>query len=279
MPSQGEGLPVNSILLDAHVHFYPCYDPQAFFQAAFLNTKAILSRANLPTTAPRVLCFTEARDQEYFSQWLQQARAGESLGKYQLRPIEGSVPMIAVSSASEAAELWLLPGRQINTDNGLEVSAYGLQEVLPDGGTLEQLVARVAATGAVMALPWGVGKWFGSRGEEIQQNLQCYSESVGVSDNANRPLFWPMPQLLVPAAQQHRLLAGSDPLPVTAAQKDVGRYGVIVQSPDPVQSVDQILDLLGPTSTSKRQLAGQRESSVSFVVNQVRMQLRKRLKQ
>lgn len=270
---------MNSILLDAHVHFYPCYDSQAFFKAAFRNTKALLSSANLPTTAPRVLCFTEAAGNDYFAKWLNMAQAGETLGKFNLSVIAGSVPMIAVSSSNESGDLWLLPGRQINTDNGLEVSAYGLQQALPDGGTLNQLVERVQAAGVVMALPWGVGKWFGGRGEEIQQTLGCYSKSVGVSDNANRPLFWPMPKLLAPAAQQQTLLAGSDPLPVSTSVVDVGRYGVIIKNSGTVQSVDQILDLLAPTSTSKRQLVGRRESSISFVVNQVRMQIRKRLKQ
>ncbi len=270
-------MPALQIFIDTHVHFYPCYDDTAFLQAAFRNASQ-LAQANGSTQAtPRILCFTEAAGYHYFQQWRECLAAGEVIGGYSgtLLEDEGVTILVLNDNASDEV-LWLLPGRQINASNGLEVSAFGLQEALPDGGSLQDIVAQVLAAGAIPVLPWGVGKWFGGRGKEVQQVLECYSGKVGVSDNANRPLFWPMPRLLKPDAISSTLLAGSDPLPLADTQQDVGRYGTIVTSEKPLESGRQVLSLLQPGSMLVRKVVGRRETGVNFFVNQIKMQIRKR---
>lgn len=264
------------LFIDSHAHFYPCYNLVLFLQAGIHNVNALAEQHGSTSGTPRILCLTESAGHVYFARWRQALQHGDALGGVDAEVVSGPGPeMIEVRAENE--RLWLLPGRQIKADNALEVSAFGLRETVPDGGDLQSIIGTVLSLGAVPVLPWGVGKWFGERGREVRQAMDFYGEDLGLSDNANRPGFWPTPILLRQAAAAGTLFGGSDPLPLAAAQTDVGRYGTLVSTKKLPENGQQVLALLrSHTKAGSRRRVGSREGAFSFIIKQASMWIRNR---
>ena len=130
---------------------------------------------------------------------------------------------------------------------------------------------------AIIRDAWGVGKWFGQRGKEVQARLQHSATPLLLSDNGGRPWFWPMPRLFHLAGQQNiPVLAGSDPLPRASEQQQAGRVGFVLQGAlCPKYPAEMLKQRLLALHVAPRRY-GKRERAWGFVRNQVYMQLRRR---
>ena len=188
------------LLVDGHVHVHPAYDERTFLEAAHAN----LSRHGdgLPT-----LLLAEMAGADAFARW----RSGDA--SWSVEPTEEP------SSLVLGDRLLVIAGRQIVTREGVEVLAQATAEHFADGLALEETLQRVLEAGAIAVLPWGVGKWLGTRGRLVAAAAARHPVFLG--DNAARPLGWPAPRLF----GRHVVLAGSDPLRMAGEQRTVGTYG------------------------------------------------------
>lgn len=197
---------VERLLVDGHVHFHDCYDEAAFLTAAHTN----LSRygEGLPT-----LLLAEMNGANVFARW----KSGGAPW-----PVAATEDPSAILLADN---LLVIAGRQIVTAEKIEVLAQLTSESFEDGLSLGETIGRVAASGALVVLPWGVGKWLGARGRLIAQAMVGRPALLG--DNAGRPRGWPAPALF----RKNVVLPGSDPLGFKSQEGLVGTFGFVMDGP------------------------------------------------
>jgi len=93
------------LIVDGHVHFYNCYDPDKFFDAAIKNLNNLYN----------VLC---SEENDYFSRF----RANDNLGKQFEYKFENTQEDCSIILSKGSEHLcYILAGRQIVTRENLEV--------------------------------------------------------------------------------------------------------------------------------------------------------------
>ena len=206
------------IAADTHVHLYPFYK---------LDTQLAAAAENLRRAAPEArvlaLCLTERAGQTAFMA----LRAGElKADRWTLAP---TADPDALTATSENATLHLIAGRQIVTAERVEVLALGRDLRVEDGLPLDATLARVAEGDAVVALPWGFGKWIGPRGALIQNVLDTRTPAdVVLADTCLRPAWVsPSPLLRTAHSRGFSILYGSDPLPRSGEERITGRLATL----------------------------------------------------
>lgn len=244
------------VLVDAHVHLYPCFNVARAFDAAAANFAAA-ARALKGTRSPAhagVLCLVETAD-ERFLDGVRRHRLGRVWrGRKGYWEIEEGCEPEAVVVRCGNTRLALIAGRQLVTRERLEVLALGTAARLPDGEPIDKTLTAVRDVGAAAVLPWGVGKWLGARGAVVDRILsEPQWEHVFLGDNGNRLAFGPDPARFAAARRAGRsVLPGSDPLPLPGEEQRVGAYGF---------AVDVELDDLRPAAA----LLALLESGTEFV--------------
>jgi hypothetical protein len=113
------------------------------------------------------------------------------------------------------------------------VLALGTTARLRDGEPIETTLGAVRLAGGAAVLPWGVGKWLGSRGAVVERVLEDPRwRDVHLGDNGNRPQLAPEPAQFAAARRAGRaVLPGSDPLPLPGEEARVGSYGFAADVP------------------------------------------------
>jgi hypothetical protein len=249
--------------MDAHVHLYDPALDRAALEAAAKNFAAccpVASRIG-------VLMLAETNGHDAFSR---------------LRALERSdAPELA---ATEPASLWLstggwrllaIAGRQVVTAERLEVLALGTRTRFEDGEPLDRVLARVAAEDAIAVLPWGCGKWTGSRARIIERVIAGGDPlQVFVGDNGGRPQLWP--ERLFDAASKRGLrnLPGSDPLPLPNEWRRIGRFGVALSAPLSAETPLSDLKAALRDPAQVFRAYGRLESTGRFVRNQLLLRTR-----
>lgn len=255
----------NKLLVDGHVHLYPCFDPDRFLAAAHSNLTA--AARQIGGVSAGALLFTEtARDFAFdalksgalaHSGWIVESAEGDPA--LVLRSAEGGLPLVIVA------------GRQIQTKERIEVLAVGSEAPPPPDGTpLADVLATLAANGVPMILPWGVGKWMGERGRIV---ARTFAETPGLlaGDNAGRPLGWRAPEIF----SKWPVLPGSDPLPYPGAEANVGSYGFVLEGPVDLSRPGAVIrDRLSGLADSPARF-GSRAGPVDFVTSRVRFRMAK----
>ena len=211
------------ILFDAHVHLYPQFDLREAFTQAWRNFTA-LSRE---PAGPRLLLLAERSDCRFFESLdLKRLPAGYTLDRLAEEP--------AVKIISPADEtLFLIAGRQIVSRESLEVCALACPLHLPDRQyAAAEIVDRVHQAGGVPSLNWAPGKWLFSREKVVDALLQRFQpDALLIGDTTMRPTLWSTPRLMQSAQRSgFHILAGSDPLPFSGEEKQIGRYACRMQA-------------------------------------------------
>jgi hypothetical protein len=260
------------VLVDGHVHIYACHVIDQVLDGAWQHFQGI---ANGYGTAnfQGVLIFTEAAGDQVFGELAR--TIGYQIGRWSVCATREACSLAL--QRDDGARLLVVAGRQLVSQEKLELSAYFITETIPDGAPLTTLLTQVDHLGGLAVIPWGVGKWFGKRGQEIKARLQRRTTPFLLSDNGGRPWFWPMPRLFH-LARQHQIpvLAGSDPLPRASEQQQAGRVGFVLQGAlhptCPAEALKQRLLSLRMTPPHY----GKPERAWGFMRNQIYMQLRRR---
>lgn len=207
-------------LVDAHVHVHPCFSIQTFLDGAARSFRRAASDLGLSGSFTGCLLLAEMAG----VRWFQQAREEGAL-----LTTEDESSLVAVRDSGE--RLILVAGRQIATRERLEVLALGRDVDVPDGRSLEETLLKVRQSGALPVLPWGVGKWWGRRGELVAEALAREGE-LYLGDNSGRLRLAGMPKLLCVGRERGRIvLPGTDPLPFPHHAGRAGSFGFVLEGP------------------------------------------------
>ncbi|HEX7183640.1 MAG TPA: hypothetical protein VF756_17525 [Thermoanaerobaculia bacterium] len=217
------------LLVDAHVHFHPSYDFEAFLDGALANFRRGAADVGLPGPFTGCLLLTEMGDARWFRSLLTGSADG---GAWRIERTAEANSLIARRASGE--RLVLVAGRQIAASEGLEVLALGRDAEIPDGLPLAETLRQVRESGALPVLPWGFGKWLGRRGALIAGTLAGGGDGsrgeLFLGDNGGRPGIGGPPQLFAEARVRGvRVLPGSDPLPLPEHERRAGSYGFVLE--------------------------------------------------
>jgi hypothetical protein len=257
------------VAVDAHVHFHACFDFDSFLSHALLN---IRSRARLLGCVPEeaLLLIAEMRDGPSFSDLadavVHSSAAGREVlaGGRALRIDAGAPPRLV-----------LIPGRQIQTREKLEILTVGAFADPPDGEIFSESLARVVAKEIGAILPWAFGKWTGARGRLILEAMDQHpAGALHLGDSGARCAGTPLPSVLRRAQERGFAdVRGSDPLPFRNEIRRVGSFGFYLDGPIDLENPlawfqGQLRDLRAPVETF-----GARTSLPAFALQQASLQL------
>lgn len=253
------------IVADTHVHLYPDFNIARFFDAALDNF------VRLAPDAVRWLCLTDV-EQRQSDVHLCENTGAANRWRFERHPDGRTVRAIRDDDAC----IWVFPGRQIISSEGIELLALNTRWTVSDRCfSLSNLVDQSLEAGAIPVLPWGFGKWTGQRGRIVDQLARNRWEIV-LADSGNRWRGGPEPLLLKSARREGRpIWAGSDPLPLPPHEVRAGSYGVVA---------DQMtMDDRNPGATFRDvyqranncRIIGARAAWPTFITDQWRMQRRK----
>jgi hypothetical protein len=262
-------------LVDGHVHFHDCFDPDIFFDAAAANFEAGARALRLAADSVGCLILAECAEHGNF------ARFRDDAGRFRLHNwaferTEENESLIACSDGGKS--LILIHGRQLVTRERLEVLALGTTREFPDGLNTTEALRAARGAGAVVVIPWGFGKWWFGRRTLVSDILRSVAPGdVYLGDNGGRLRVAPEPALFSLARSKGiGILAGSDPLPFANHNVRAGSYGFLLDGRlDRGRPAESVKALIRTTKTPFRSF-GHRQGIAAFCRNQVSMQLRER---
>lgn len=267
------------MFVDGHAHLYGSYVKDDFFSIAYDNFRcaAATHGASVPEVAGVILFADTNRDGGFgglIHKWKGE-KSNKPLVKWHLENSNEPESWFAVHS--DGRRICLILGRQIETNDGLEILALGTDQHFNDGGAFFFVLEDVIASKAIPVIPWGVGKWIGRRGRIIETAMDHYSNRpVFLGDNGGRPWFWTNPRLFRLASRKGiRILPGSDPLPFKNGHGKVGGFGFrLDEELNQSTPAEQLREILFDGKTVIKPY-GSLERCASFIFSQFKMQVRK----
>lgn len=262
---------------DSHVHFHKCFDEGLFFDSCFNN----LDKIKHSPLSGGILFFTESKFEDSYN-YLKSKTIIKSnhykKAEYILSLIDEE-NAIQVKTAETGKYLLIFPGFQIVTDENLEVLSLGTAKRINDGSSIEDTIAAVQSLGGIPVLPWGFGKWYGSRGKKIYEviNKKCFPLFLG--DNGGRSRLLPSPaQFNYAKSKGFKILPGSDPLPFQNEVSKALSFGFTFMADLNESNLwSQIKTVFLDTKFSFEAF-GKLTSPIAFLKTQLAMQIKKRSK-
>ena len=213
-----------TLLVDGHVHIHDCFDLSQFLAATYKNFSKQAKTLGSPSVWAILL--TEIQGVNAFSNLVnQQDQLNQQLQDWTIESTDENTSLRLKHTSGQL--LLILAGRQIVTQEKIEVLALLTDTTIPDGLPLPDTLAKVTESHALPVLPWGVGKWIGSRGTLVEQQFKAANFPLFIGDNGGSPSFWPLPKF----CQQQPQLPGTDPLPLTHETHRAGSFGFSPQGP------------------------------------------------
>jgi hypothetical protein len=209
------------IFFDAHLHLYPAYDRDRFFDAFATHAARLAPGA---ATWAGALMLREG-----------QGTLGRLLDAT-TRPgrhwqcVRAPAPGISVMSDGER-EVVLFAARQVATRERIELLGLFSEADVPDGLSLAETGRRLRGAGALPVLAWGLGKWLFGRGLAVKALIDATEnpDDLLIGDSALRPSFCGLPRLMRRAQNKGlRLIYGSDPLPRPDEESVAGQYASLI---------------------------------------------------
>ena len=285
------------IVADTHVHVYRGYDVAAALHHGLRNLTELARRCGADPAAEDsagaeesnlvvgggpllVLFLVEAEGCDSFEA-LRQGRLKEQLPGWSVQAAgEDCAVWLEASEtgAPEAERLLLVAGRQLVTQERLEVLALATDAGLPQSLDSRGAIASVHEAGGVPVLSWAPGKWSFQRGELVAAVIAASSpEHLLIGDSSLRSSATE-PRLMRRAQQRgFKVVAGSDPLPIGGEERILGSYGTFwrgeVEMDEPLRSLRPML--LDPAVPAAR--VGDRSTALVVVSRLGRHTLAKKL--
>lgn len=260
--------------IDSHVHFHKCFDEGLFFDSCFINLLKIKSD-NINNA---ILCFTEGKHENSFKYLSSKEKIKSSLQKnieYHVKVLENG-NSIEIISKETGKRIVIFPGFQIVTAENLEVLALLINERVPDKNSAEDTISKVLEMNGVAVLPWGFGKWYGSRGKKINQLIERFKSKIFLGDNGGRSNLLPYPeQFKLAETNGIRILPGSDPLPFPSEAKRPLSYGFTLNLMLDDFEISRCFKDAIFDSTIKVNSFGKLTSPFTFIKTQFAMQFKK----
>jgi hypothetical protein len=252
--------------IDTHVHVYHCYDAARFLER-------VASHA-WQTQATPVLCLTESAGFDYYRSLVDHAKQNEPIAGWSVKCLEAQP---AVILAKDNYKIIIIAGRQVISCERLEIIALFSEYHYSDGQQSQELIDQIVDNGAIAVLPWGVGKWLGTRGKIISSLLSSNSPArLAIADISSRPYAWPAPSQFSEAdVLGYSCLYGTDPLPLDYEQDRMGSAGVIMDLADnPDKAVSELKAHLLKLPLERY---GHRVSALQFMKDQLMLRKNGRL--
>lgn len=218
------------IMFDGHVHIYDCYDVDKFFAAAFENFSAAgaklkgepqISYFVLMAEATGVYCFQKLQD-------IAKGAQGVASTSFRVEESGESHSLFVYHDDFPSMRLIVCAGRQLITEEKLELLALMTEKDFADGLELGATVEAVVKAGGIPVCPWGAGKWMGQRGKVLAKYMNKPHARFYLGDSGGRPSFWSRPSLFEGEAVATKILSGSDPLPLVGQEVAVGSFGGVI---------------------------------------------------
>jgi hypothetical protein len=250
------------------------YDLDALFDAAVKNFAHAAQAAgvgDLPREGMLLLTET-ARDHAF------DALASGERSPARWRIVTTHEPAVLRADRDQQTSLWLVAGRQVATREDLEVLALGTTRRFPDREPIQVSLAASDESAALTALPWGFGKWWGSRGGIIEQIMRApRNRPIFLGDNGGRLSLSTRPRLFrVGERSGLKILPGTDPLPFPGQERRVGSFGMLLPEWDSGgRPLEQLVARLTAAPATPKEFGGL-TGLIPFVKLQIAMQLRKR---
>jgi hypothetical protein len=139
---------------------------------------------------------------------------------------------VVVVTNKQGEKIHVFAGRQIATQERLEILALTSDVEIADGMGIRAVIDKVISSGGVPVLPWAPGKWLGERGRIVREVIRAYSpDCLLLGDTSLRPAGWDDPGLMEEAMDLgFKVIAGSDPLPFPGEEERIGQYAISVCS-------------------------------------------------
>jgi hypothetical protein len=256
------------VAFDCHLHFYANYAHERFFRSLCANLDAAGAGRLL-----RLALLTEAPGCDAFSRW---AAPGAAFpGGYSFTAT-GEPYSLTLTRSGEPLAM-IVRGRQIVTAERLEVLTAGDIPPIEDGRPLAGAVAALIAAGALAIVPWGAGKWLGSRGRLVEELAAgCSSPLFFLADNPARPAFWPAPRAFAVMERKGRpVLRGSDPLPLPGEEERAGAFATLIEGEfDDGQPLASLRGMLEKRAATRN--LGRRDGPFVFLRRQASLRLNSR---
>jgi hypothetical protein len=266
----------SAVLVDAHVHFYPCFDRDLFLASALAHFRRGARELGLPESTPGCLLLSEGRRERWFERMAGEAQ-GIPRGAWAFELGAEPEVLVARKRGAPLDRVFLVAGRQIVTREGIEVLALATGDLLGDGLPLFDTLGWADERGAITVLPWGFGKWALGRGQLVRQALsRLGGDHVFLGDSATRPELGLTPRLFAEAEEKRvHILPGTDPLPFPSHATRAGSYGFALpgtlDEAAPARSLKQLVH----QQLRQPRAYGRRAGLWSFLYTQVRMQAKK----
>jgi hypothetical protein len=266
------------VLVDAHVHIHDCFALPRFLNSAYANFRDVAARKEACNGFTGMLLLAETARANWFKRLTTLADNGHTsetapLGEWHLRHTAESCSLLVERRQNE--HIFIIAGRQIVTAENLEVLALGTDAYFPDGAPITAVIEAVRASGALVAIPWGFGKWWGRRGLILKELLDKQeSLDLFLGDNSGRPVFLRNPRHFKQAIKKGiQIFPGSDPLPFPSEYWRPGSVGLMIRAyiseKTPASNLKQILR----DQAISIKPYGRLENPYRFLRNQFAMQL------
>ena len=223
------------VVADTHVHLYPAFDLERVFRYAIGN----LSQFGKPfqNVVPAIF-LSERSGQHIYADLVNEITSLRYGFRRRLTNDENGLWLEGSDN-----RLLVCPGRQIVTEERIEILSLLSVEEISDGDPASSTLAKVRACGGIPVLPWSPGKWLGTRGKIVADLLaSAHPGSLFVGDTSMRPRGSAAPRLFRTAMDcKIPILAGTDPLPFPSEVKLIGSYGISVHEGfDPERPVESL---------------------------------------
>lgn len=260
--------------VDAHVHLHDCFDTELFINNARSNFKENLKKQNDVKKLEGVLLFTEGINEDSFIKVKQLSEKKNS----EFIVEETDEPESLRINFNDGDQIYVVSGQQIVTSEKLEVLALGTEKRFEYNQPIKRTISKVVDAGAIAVVPWGFGKWTGTRKKVLEDIL--LDESLPLfylGDNSGRLSFFEAPAEYKSSDDDRRVLPGSDPLPFKDQVKKAGSYGFYFENGLDQESPFRSLKRFLLDEENKIYYFGKLESVLSFLKNQISMQIKKRI--
>ena len=204
-------------IADTHVHLYPCYDMAVAFNSLRRNLSALDSKA------VQFAFLAERHDCHIFADF--QSQVVPTLpSRIEIDYLKGCIQI----KEQGYNDLYLFPGRQIITQERIEILSLTIDQQIDDGLPASEVLTTILKNGGIPVINWAPGKWFFKRKQVVRSLLDtCKPGSLFIGDTTLRPKCWPTPLLMQRAKQQGcGVICGSDPLPFPGEEKVLGSYAI-----------------------------------------------------
>ena len=253
-------------IADTHTHFYNCYNLKNYLDCALFNLSALARQVNPNGQIKKLLFLCDRQGQRNFSGVFTNKTALNEAG-YQL--LDQNSEEFAIIADLYGHDITIVNGKQVVSQEKIEILALGCARDIRDGENALSIIDKIRSFGALPVLSWSPGKWLFTRGRLIHEIIERFNkEEICLGDVSIRgPLFCEPRGFLDGVEKGIKILAGTDPLPISRDQYLVGTYAAYVTNID--SDFNNFVELLKGGSSN----IGNRNSLIESIYRMVRANL------